>query len=896
MHSLPVSNAARGSLCIVTGELAGPDFNGGIGTTNRALALVLGRKGHAVDVLYTQVSEGRPFSARGAFSDHVNAYRKLGINLSHIHHQGAWNDWSAKSYLTLQHLLQHRYDLVFFDDTHGTAYYPLLARRTGNADLRRTMMCVTAHSATEWIADLSQNPIASLEELRLSEMERRSIELADTVKAPSAYILRKYRSYGWVIPDNVVVLPNFTSTGPLAAPPTSREGIDEIVFFGRLESRKGLWMFCHALDRMKYKLTDRQVTFLGKPTVENGMPTDEAVLRRSAGWPFPIRLLNDFDQRQALAYLKDARRLAVIASPEDNSPSAIIECATEGIPFLACSGSGGEELLEYQSRKSNLFPPSVNGLCTKLCDVLEHGASTAQLSFDDARLEAEFSAWLELQLPSRARSSEPAREQKLRPKPILIVIVPPDFNVNQAAVALLRAIEVYGGRVEIEALSAQRDALQKHLLVSNAGLRINASAYADLGKIARSLAYRESTVLGLCHISQLLPPVWVERAWRCFEDDQGISALTGMAERVRDDAPPSHGEVPGHRKISRYLLGNASSLFPLAQETNGGFVLMRSEAAPALDGVSVYDEEYARLKRTEDCIHEIMVKLHLAGRRFEVVPDLAAENPVRETPFEVLRGGSFVRSLTPSLLGYCAGSDQSLLAGLAIDVALERTRARDYGDYLAELAARSGISINRLRELGTPEEQASQLAMVAHTCGQVDLAVDLCIAIAVRDNRFRGVPQADAIKLELGTISLTEAIAAGAYSRLNLDNDFSLEIRAAEREIKLHANAANQGLASLVFPSVDLARIDHFNCMIHTPEDAHPIRFRIELVSADKANVWSAETTVRGGDASLWQVECPVSVRGKCSVLLGVEMAVRQDASKGAFARWVDPRFVRLRP
>ena len=44
-----------GRVCIVTGEIAGPDYNGGIGTANRGLALSLRNAGFAVDVLYTRV-------------------------------------------------------------------------------------------------------------------------------------------------------------------------------------------------------------------------------------------------------------------------------------------------------------------------------------------------------------------------------------------------------------------------------------------------------------------------------------------------------------------------------------------------------------------------------------------------------------------------------------------------------------------------------------------------------------------------------------------------------------------------------------------------------------------------------------------------------------------------
>ncbi len=153
-------------ICIVTGELAGPDLNGGIGTSNRALALFLRDQGCQVDILYTKIGDGAPYSIRGLLADHVTDFRRLGISLVPIVNDGKWNDWLAKSYLAMEHLLRKKYDLVFFDDTHGTAYYPLLARRTGNPHLRSTTMCVITHSAMQWIADLNQAPIATMQGLR----------------------------------------------------------------------------------------------------------------------------------------------------------------------------------------------------------------------------------------------------------------------------------------------------------------------------------------------------------------------------------------------------------------------------------------------------------------------------------------------------------------------------------------------------------------------------------------------------------------------------------------------------------------------------------------------------------------------------------------------------------
>ena len=87
-------------ICIVTGELAGPFYNGGIGTTNRALAIELSKMGYHVDILYTHVSDGNPLCLKGEFTDHVETFRRHNIRLICIENRKKWYDWLERSYLS----------------------------------------------------------------------------------------------------------------------------------------------------------------------------------------------------------------------------------------------------------------------------------------------------------------------------------------------------------------------------------------------------------------------------------------------------------------------------------------------------------------------------------------------------------------------------------------------------------------------------------------------------------------------------------------------------------------------------------------------------------------------------------------------------------------------------
>jgi glycosyltransferase involved in cell wall biosynthesis len=130
-------------------------------------------------------------------------------------------------------------------------------------------MCVTTHGAMEWITDLNRNSIMNFESLPLMEMERRSVELADIVKAPSAYILEKYRKYGWAIARDFIVLPNFVSGKLATTQKPAWRPINEIVFFGRLERRKGLRIVLPRPRPDQIRSEKYTVTFLGKAGPES---------------------------------------------------------------------------------------------------------------------------------------------------------------------------------------------------------------------------------------------------------------------------------------------------------------------------------------------------------------------------------------------------------------------------------------------------------------------------------------------------------------------------------------------------------------------------------------------------------------------------------------------------
>ena len=124
------------------------------------------------------------------------------------------------------------------------------------------------------------------------------------------------------------------------------------MFFGRQEVRKGLFVFLDALDLLfktsrPRELDDWVVTFLGKSTPLLGTDSQQLIRSRSLLWTFTTQILSDKSNEQAIAYLQQKGRLAVMPSLIENYPNTVLECLAFQVPFLASRvGSIPEQIHE----------------------------------------------------------------------------------------------------------------------------------------------------------------------------------------------------------------------------------------------------------------------------------------------------------------------------------------------------------------------------------------------------------------------------------------------------------------------------------------------------------------------------------------------------------------------
>jgi len=263
--------SARLRVCLITTEFHGLFRNGGIGTANTGLALALGQADFDVTVAYANSDENGPRLKEGDFHDLKAHYHQLGITLDFVPASQliarSFDDARSASYCVYLYLKRHEFDVVYFNDCGGHGYYSLLAKRVGVFQ-NPPRMYIVAHGPQEWVMELNSIPYRDRSPVITAFMERRSAALADALISPSRYLVDWMTSHGWDLPTEVLITPN------IVRPPHSiarairgakSPPIREIVFFGRMEVRKGLELFCDAIDLLNQNsLANVRITFLGK--------------------------------------------------------------------------------------------------------------------------------------------------------------------------------------------------------------------------------------------------------------------------------------------------------------------------------------------------------------------------------------------------------------------------------------------------------------------------------------------------------------------------------------------------------------------------------------------------------------------------------------------------------
>jgi glycosyltransferase involved in cell wall biosynthesis len=357
-------------LCFVSREYP-PNPMGGIGTYVANMTRILAEAGETVTVL-TQDCPDAP--SHGFESPHVSLGGKLRVHyLPFVDkewrlHPEAWNpttealtkrDAIAAFGPVICDALTRLLKTEKLDAIEAPEYEaPLLHFQQLRAALppdhpwQRIPTVVHLHSPSHMIFEHDDDPLSTPWVRTRKAHEALSIELADGVCAPSAYLARQVSEWLHLEKGRVSVIPY--PIGPLLTCP---EGVEPIsgrcLFVGRVEPRKGVFEFVEAAAGIARQFPQATFRFVGGPHHRDGksggMETAALLLSRI---PEDLRPRFDFAgkvPRETLGAEYAAASFVAVPSRWENYPNTCMEAMSCGRPVLGSDQGGMAEMIEDES-------------------------------------------------------------------------------------------------------------------------------------------------------------------------------------------------------------------------------------------------------------------------------------------------------------------------------------------------------------------------------------------------------------------------------------------------------------------------------------------------------------------------------------------------------------------
>jgi glycosyltransferase involved in cell wall biosynthesis/GT2 family glycosyltransferase len=643
---------------MVSSEFLGPFRNGSIGTAYTKLAELLSEAGHDVTLLYTN---GR-FTVSEPIEHWVTHFRERGMRLVPLPDSPV-PIWSSSPNLSVSYrvylwLRDHdRFDVVHFPEYLGPGYYALTAQRQGLI-LQRAATVVGLHSSAHWVRLANDAFIHEEADLEVDFLERRSAEMADVVWSPSRYMGAWVREHGWNVPDATHYQPPVVPESGRADSDTKAAGpVREVVFFGRQEIRKGIFLFLAAIDHLAQSPAAQRgsslgITIMGKSTNIGDKEADGIVRDRAQHWPFTLRILPDRDHEEAIAYLQGEGRLAVMPSLIENFPNTVLECLAHGVPFLASRVGGIPEQIAEEDLERVCFEPKPHILAERLLRVLSDGTAPARLAFDPDLNKAAWVRWHE-QLSRQVVPSHIAPGGTVNPEPMadptISVCITHYNRPGYLRQALRSIVDQDRAPMEVivvddgspgEDIGRELEHIEREFDFARRGWRLVRQENRYLGA-ARNRAAAEASgdYLLFMDDDNVAKPQEIATFTTAARHSSAdvITCLMDMFEG--SEAPWLHTDQP----IYRRLFTGANPALSVLQNTFGDAnALCRRAAFREIGG---FTEDYGVTH--ED--YELFARFTLHGYRLTVVPE--ALFWYRVTPNSMVRSTSqranFARSLRP---------------------------------------------------------------------------------------------------------------------------------------------------------------------------------------------------------------------------------------------------------
>ncbi|QIZ73475.1 glycosyltransferase family 4 protein [Oxynema aestuarii AP17] len=382
-----LSPAPENVAILVTSEYEGIFKNGGIGTYYKTLSEKLASQGRYVILILCKTEKEFQGESTVAPVRHIFATHEAEkfLQLQPIHQgilsgfqQWEWVESESYRILFFVQAIAHHFSqspiYVEFPDLCGLGYRTIQAKRAGLLG-KNCVTAVTMHSSQEWLNEANEKyslyPAWDWYQ-KVYGYEQYSFENADLAFFLSWFMAEKVKSYGWNMTHAIHLPYCFTLVPPLdkKRPMLDRVGLNikrqqiPIVFFGRLEERKGLLTFLEAIEHITKHFADEDISqqlyllFLGKTVTLHAPETEQQdsqqYIEQQLNNKFNdinYTIISDLFSQEAIALVQElAPAIVCLTSPQENFPNSALEMGQLPVSLVVSDTGGFRETLKLIGR------------------------------------------------------------------------------------------------------------------------------------------------------------------------------------------------------------------------------------------------------------------------------------------------------------------------------------------------------------------------------------------------------------------------------------------------------------------------------------------------------------------------------------------------------------------
>ncbi|MBW4473283.1 MAG: glycosyltransferase family 4 protein [Stenomitos rutilans HA7619-LM2] len=400
---------------LVTSEYEGIFRNGGIGTYYRTLSEKLTAEGWTVVLLLCQSQERFGGESHLPALKHIFSTSEcqdvLALQPMHLAILSQFQEWEwvdRENYCALFFAqaiavaFERSFIYIEFPETLGLGHRTVQAKRAGVLG-KHCFTAVTLHSGQEWLLEAHRQytfPVPAWS-LQISHYEQASFEQADLAFFPSHFLKAKVARYGWKT-DHALHLPYFVPEveQSLALEPLRddlRQALKTdrmpVIFFGRLEERKGLITFIEALQLLDVAIAEKiQILFIGKNVqlqVEALKHLDSGqYIRQELGSSYSYHILADLYSREAIQLISQLTHpIVCLTSHQENFPNAALEMGQLPVSLVVSDTGGFRETLKLIKRSHDVrwfAPGDENSLAQSLKQAIATHSDTPSTPSKDS--------------------------------------------------------------------------------------------------------------------------------------------------------------------------------------------------------------------------------------------------------------------------------------------------------------------------------------------------------------------------------------------------------------------------------------------------------------------------------------------------------------------------------